>query len=228
MNWIKKPILLNSKDKCLSCVGRFTDDEQHSLGGTSLEQKLENEMSSTDPQNPYEAPKEYPPPASGVPTLGPGAELATRGSRFAASVIDSLLMLVPVMPATIVLYFFLGAEEWPAFEEEVYVNLLLFSVFCVSFCVINGYLLHKRGQTVGKYCVGIQIVDYHSGQLLGFTQVLAKRCLPTWVMQWCPFVGNLLSIADVVCIFSEEQRCLHDFIAQTKVVVFDPSLKRTS
>jgi len=39
-----------------------------------------------------------------------------------------------------------------------------------------------------------------------------------WLIEQVPLFGGLFWIVDVCLIFGEERRCLHDYIAGTKVV----------
>jgi uncharacterized RDD family membrane protein YckC len=47
--------------------------------------------------------------------------------------------------------------------------------------------------------------------------VLLRSLLPIFVL-FLPHVGPFLLIADVLLIFRSDRRCLHDFIADTRVV----------
>ena len=40
----------------------------------------------------------------------------------------------------------------------------------------------------------------------------------SWVLAAIPGIGNLYALIDVLCIFREDRRCLHDLIADTNVV----------
>ena len=85
----------------------------------------------------------------------------------------------------------------------------------------NIYLLHTKGQTIGKMLVGVRIVDVNSGQILPITKVIGLRVLPTWMGHFLTCgIGGLI---DSLFIFRDDQRCVHDLIAQTKVVQAEPS-----
>ncbi len=49
--------------------------------------------------------------------------------------------------------------------------------------------------------------------------MLGLRYLPTQVIVAIPVVGALYALVDALFIFGAEQRCLHDLIAGTKVVL---------
>jgi uncharacterized RDD family membrane protein YckC len=87
----------------------------------------------------------------------------------------------------------------------------------IAFLVVHGYLLKKSGQTVGKKLLGTKITDLE-GNLPDFTTLIVKRYLPVSVVSIVPMIGPLLSLIDIVFIFRQDRRCVHDLIAGTKVV----------
>jgi uncharacterized RDD family membrane protein YckC len=84
--------------------------------------------------------------------------------------------------------------------------------------ITNIILLTMRGQTLGKLLLGIQVVRSTTDARAGFLRaVLLRSLLPIFVL-FLPHVGPFLLIADVLLIFRSDRRCLHDFIADTRVV----------
>ena len=83
---------------------------------------------------------------------------------------------------------------------------------------MNGYLLAKRGQTIGKVIVGTRIVDVADGRVPKLVRSLGVRYGTIWLVSLIPFVGGLLSLLDALVIFRRDRRCLHDLSAGTKVV----------
>jgi hypothetical protein len=53
---------------------------------------------------------------------------------------------------------------------------------------------------------------------------IGKRLLPLWLVQMIPVIGSFLGLLDVLFIFRQDRRCLHDMIAGTEVI----SLKSAS
>ena len=97
--------------------------------------------------------------------------------------------------------------------EQIY----LFIIGWVVFLIINGYLLYKRGQTVGKALVGTKIVDLN-GNIPNFGKLLLLRYFVFGLIAQIPFIGGLFGLADVLFIFGEDRRCLHDYLAGTVVI----------
>ena len=97
-------------------------------------------------------------------------------------------------------------------------NVILFLGGCVLYLALHGYLLATRGQSLGKMAVQIKIVDYDTGQLLPFGKLVGFRLAPVWIVSQIPIIGGVLGLIDILFIFGEERRCVHDLIAGTKVV----------
>ncbi len=85
------------------------------------------------------------------------------------------------------------------------------------FLAVQGRLLYKYGQTVGKKLMDIKITDLN-GNLPTFNSVYGIRYLFMTIAPLVPIIGGLLSMADVLFIFRKDRRCIHDLLAGTKVV----------
>lgn len=172
---------------------------------------------SSDPFNPYAAPQ-----MSGYATenSGQGPELATRGQRFAGAFIDGLLML----PLVFGMLFFVRTAAVPGAQPEVpiLVTLIFVPVSMAWFLILNGYLLATKGQTIGKLATGTQIVDAQTGQLVPLVPLYLKRNFSLQLLALIPFIGNFIALIDAVMIFRSSRKCLHDEIAGTKVIVYQP------
>ncbi len=161
-------------------------------------------------QNPYEAPN-----AELDQTSRDGTVLASRGIRLGAAVIDgviSLLVTVPLMMVTG--YWERAMSGTQGLGETIILSLLGFGIFLL----IHGYFLATSGQTVGKKMLGTQIVSVEDGSLLPLPRLIGLRYLPLAVVANLPFVGGVATIINVLFIFREDRRCVHDLIAGTHVV----------
>jgi uncharacterized RDD family membrane protein YckC len=45
------------------------------------------------------------------------------------------------------------------------------------------------------------------------------RWLPVFALRFIPFLGGLAGLADALVIFGSDRRCIHDYIADTIVIV---------
>ena len=165
----------------------------------------------SDENNPYQAPE------SSVfdPTGESLNDLAGRGIRLGAAIIDGIVQSIIVFP----LLWSLGVWEFLLRGEAMSSaqNLQLGLVGVVVFMLLQGYLLKSRGQTIGKLALGIKIVRLGGAQP-EFGALIGLRYLPQWIIQNIPSVGSMLLIVDVLLIFRDDRRCIHDLIAGTQVV----------
>ena len=147
--------------------------------------------------------------------------LATRWARLWAAIIDMMVALVFV--------FLLQQLASLLGKEIVARNLSAGERFSLSiiglawFIIVNARLLKTSGQTIGKYFLKIQIVHVQSNQLLSLNSLIVKRYLPIWVLSAVPGLGSFFSTLDALFIFGKEKRCLHDLIADTKVIALEQS-----
>lgn len=61
-------------------------------------------------------------------------------------------------------------------------------VGCIAFLLVNGYLLLKRGQTIGKLLVKTRIVDL-TGNPPNFGKLLVLRYLVLGLVAQIPMIG---------------------------------------
>lgn len=141
-------------------------------------------------------------------------ELADRGTRFVAALLDGFILagvLVPVMFMSGYMDKF-GIDRQPDFGEQAVMSL----IGIVIFYVLHGFFL-VNGQTIGKKLLGIQIVD-ESGDPVSFGKLVALRYLPMQIVVNIPLAGGILGLINVLLIFGEDRRCGHDLICGTMVV----------
>ncbi len=154
--------------------------------------------------------------------MSDGLFLAGRLRRLVATLIDAVL--VPSL--TLVLVMITGVVE----DAEDYVDngwmvwVLLLAV--VSYLLLNGYGLWRRGQTLGKQVMGVAIVPATGGSdgQYGRTpaplwKLICVRALffPLLFLSVVPWIAAL-PIIDQLLIFLKPRRCLHDLVSGTVVV----------
>ncbi len=171
--------------------------------------------------NPYAPPQSTPIDAAEPPPAGPLA-LAGLSRRFGAALIDVLVFAVPYMLSVTVWVAVLGAHDFQGMRRLGPDKLLLFdagnSLSCVFiYVVLNGWLLLRNGQTIGKYLVGIRIAK-PDGRKPSMVDLVLKRFAALLASQFIPG-GRLALIIDPLLIFRANRRCLHDEIADTIVVL---------
>ena len=185
----------------------------------------------SDSENPYAQPNliDDGPVQPDIAPLQDPDGLAPRMTRLGAAIIDSILIMVVVMPLIFLSgYFQRAASQQVGILEQFMMSML----GLVVFVVLNGYPLMTRGQTIGKMITQIQIVDFETTRLLPLHRVWVFRYL--WMLPFTiiamlipgnidDLVVNFASTVDVLFIFGQPRRCLHDLIAGSKVVHYKPN-----
>lgn len=143
-------------------------------------------------------------------------ELASRWKRLGGVMLDGLIMFAITIPVMIFAGIFEQAKQGRQMSVGQYIFFFFFGLFI--FFIINGFLLAKHGQTVGKKIVGTRIVDFESGQIISIWRFLWFRLLPVHIVSQIPIAGGFIGLADAVRIFGKDKRCFHDLIAGTKVI----------
>lgn len=195
-------------------------------------------MSDASAQNPFA------PPRAQVtdPFVDESTELAEapRMSRLLALLIDT---------SPVIAYFFVGLATFgmSLLEGALHAHegsLVTFGVVTLAFCAVGIawlawtlVLLHRQGQTIGKKALGIRVVRM-DGNRASFARLFLLR----WLAFLVPAVvlnaigRDLLHyrlgiwpalIRDALPIFGGARRCLHDRVADTRVVTADSSRSAT-
>ena len=156
-----------------------------------------------------------PPQAEVADVAGDGVELAGRGTRLGAVLIDGLLVAALLWGVSRV-------TPWNVFAPDVstgLLRLLLTNLVLgfIAFTLINGYLLATQGQTLGKRLLGLRIVRPDGGRA-SLARLLGARYGLGYVVSLVPIAGGLYGLLDSLLIFRESHQCLHDNIADTIVV----------
>ena len=142
--------------------------------------------------------------------------LADRGTRLLAVLIDGLAfaglgilgaILIPALSPR-------GASGSDTAAAVVGVLMVLGMIAVI---VVNCLWLHRYGQTIGKRVLSIKILRA-DGSPVGLGRVFALRWLPITLSGAIPIAGPIAQLVDVLMIFREDRRCLHDLLADTIVV----------
>lgn len=164
--------------------------------------------------NPYASPQTAPSPYS-IHAI-PDYQLASRGSRLAAQILNLLGILFTIALFAGVGYVVGMANSDPAARDAgALVGYLAGGLIWIG---ANIRQLGKTGQSFGKKGMGIKIV-HTNGEPVPLSTLLTRRYLATQVLGMIPIVGPIFSLINILMIFGAEQRCLHDQFADTNVVV---------
>ena len=103
-------------------------------------------------------------------------------------------------------------------QNEAILGLAAVVLGALVLLVIQVYLLSVFGQSIGKKMVGTRIVKVTDGSNPGFVGAFLLRSVVPGMIGGIPYVGGCFSLVNILCIFGEERRCIHDHIAGTRVV----------
>lgn len=173
-----------------------------------------------------EASNPYSPPSAQVRDIPPegGTQLASRGVRLGATLLDGLigglLIYVPFGIAVGVA----GPTSWIGsdgqFNAAAFLSsgaLLALLPGTVIYAAIMIWLVARNGQTIGKKLLSIKVVRT-SGAKAGLGRIFWLRNVVLAVVGVIPIVGGLVALLDILLIFRESRKCLHDQIADTIVI----------
>jgi len=171
-------------------------------------------------ENPYAAPTAHVSDVAQDTQL----ELASRATRLGAFLLDNALMLGPIF--IVLFYVGFATASHRLDQSKVTADMSwMFAVVGLIFivlAVVNFIFLYNNGQTIGKRWLGIKIVRL-DGSRCGLARILFLRSLPLGFLggilnRVVPPLGYIVTLADGLSIFRNDRRCLHDLIADTKVV----------
>jgi uncharacterized RDD family membrane protein YckC len=165
----------------------------------------------------------YAPPISEVRDSDPSDAnqftLADRGTRLGAILLDGLILMVPVFFLLWLFYGAFGAQFWVPVPgaKGVLLSLGAIAIGAIVDLAVNGILLFRHGQSVGKRICKIRIAKLN-GEVPSLLDSYVKRRVLFSVVQKIPLVGVLLGLADALMIFRDDRRCIHDHVAGTIVI----------
>jgi len=161
------------------------------------------------------ADQRFAPPQAHVEDLATGEMvLAGRGVRLVAVIVDTIIgaalawamMMIPVMRPI------MAAD--PGFWTLKPASLAL---SIVLFLLVQGWPLVKRGQTIGKMVCKLRIVRT-DGSRSDAWHVLGLRYGVGMLTGIMVGVAMIYGLIDSLLIFRSSRKCLHDTIADTKVI----------
>ena len=163
---------------------------------------------------------------------------AGRGDRFLAVLIDGLTPMIAVI-------LILVAVAVPAYERYKQARVpgieppppgsghhltamwaFFGGIAVVGWIVYSIVLVYLYGQTFGKRMMNIRVVRI-DGSRVTFARFVFLRWLPLFIVGCVPFIGSVVGLIDPLLIFRDSRRCLHDDIADTKVVTAASSAEAT-
>lgn len=178
----------------------------------------------------------YTPPSSDLVDatyIGTADIAASRMRRLGAVLLDLLILVVLQVSTILLIDHFSGSnifqeailnaseEDYPWFEINLLsaANYIGLAIDAIVFFFINGYLLAKRGQSIGKVIVNIAIVNVDTQRVQPMGRLIMLRYAPIYMLQAVmAFVYFLVFTVDALFVFRRDRRTLHDMMAGTTVI----------
>ncbi len=156
----------------------------------------------------------YPSPGNNISLIGPPAGIL---QRIVATIIDGILFFILLFPLSLI-----SGRDFDITSPEISPDgLLLILLSIIIGTAYETYMLTRFGTTVGKFVVGIYVVDRNSKRLSNQQAVI--RALVKSLPSQIPFVNGVVFIVQIfVVILREDRRGIHDLIADTYPIRHKP------
>lgn len=148
-------------------------------------------------------------------------DLASRWKRLGGVLIDALIIMAIMVPIGLAT----GVWQQLASGQQMTIGQLAVQnvVGLVVFLLLNGYLLFKKGQTIGKVVVKTRIVDLSDnvpsiGKLIVLRYLILSLAFQILILVGFVALADAVPFADALFIFGKKRRCIHDYIAGTRVI----------
>ncbi|RUO89278.1 RDD family protein [Corallococcus sp. AB018] len=133
-------------------------------------------------------------------------EMATRRARLAASLIDGAALVLPSL--------FLGVLRCLAVPDEAAMKAPAVYIPALLALLVQASLIRGTGASLGKGLLGIRVVRRDGLPAEVWRIALLRNALPIALCSYCGWFG----LVDALFIVGADRRCLHDWVAGTRVV----------
>lgn len=155
------------------------------------------------------------------PTDSQGRPLASWWQRFAAIVVDEIILTAPQALITSAVVSNDGFNTRHVTGGAIVLGIVFTIVDIVYFALLNG---SARGQTVGQMALGIAVRDHATGGAIGpkrgGTRIIALE--PGILLRWVPVLSLFAGFYTIVCALSPlwdaDRQGFHDKAAKTNVI----------
>ncbi|WP_233607438.1 RDD family protein [Corallococcus sp. AB018] len=132
--------------------------------------------------------------------------MATRRARLAASLIDGAALVLPSL--------FLGVLRCLAVPDEAAMKAPAVYIPALLALLVQASLIRGTGASLGKGLLGIRVVRRDGLPAEVWRIALLRNALPIALCSYCGWFG----LVDALFIVGADRRCLHDWVAGTRVV----------
>lgn len=164
-------------------------------------------------------------PAATAAPAGSVPRLATFGQRLGASLLDGLVLSIPLfgaIAATFVVFAVIagaaldgssGAGSGVAFGGVAVFGIVMLAAMVLPVLYAVGFEGSPHGQTIGKWLVGIRVVDGPTAGRLGTSKAFVRVLVRTFAS------GAVFALGYLWMLWDEQGRTWHDLAADSRVVV---------
>jgi uncharacterized RDD family membrane protein YckC len=132
--------------------------------------------------------------------------LARPATRFKAKFVDQFLFVAS-----------LGVGLFSAAWDSGIATFVLVTVLTGGLLIYQWHLIATTGRSLGKRWCHIKIVKMDGEQVDFVSGVVLRSWLPG-LLGLVPGLGSLFALLDAGFVLRVERRCLHDYVAGTKVI----------
>ena len=137
--------------------------------------------------------------------------LASRGARFVANLVDQFVVVLPWLGG-VFLQVIINANAGGGDGDMFLMGLGVLASIGVG--IYQLYLVAQNGQSIGKRMMKIRLVRTDGSPVSLARVIFVRNLVPGVINSFCGF----FSLVDALFIFNDDRRCLHDAMADTKVV----------
>jgi uncharacterized RDD family membrane protein YckC len=141
---------------------------------------------------------------------------ASRADRFIANLVDQAAVWLPVTAGFILQLIIAQAERRLRMLDAF--PILLGALATLGVLAYQLYLVAESGQSLGKRMRNIRTVRMDGSPVTLGRVVVLRNVVPGLINAAC----NIFGLVDALFIYNPDRRCLHDVLADTKVVKVNP------
>jgi uncharacterized RDD family membrane protein YckC len=141
----------------------------------------------------------------------PAKKSITPIRRVVATLLDTLFMAIPF----IISFATMSSAHETITPHGLFMNSWVILLF---FSILQSFFLIHDGQTIGKKVMGLAIVEYETNDHPSPFKLIFLRTILPIIPFILPILGISLFALNLAWGLSDDNRCLHDFIAGTQVV----------
>lgn len=133
--------------------------------------------------------------------------------RLAAYIIDSAILLIPLLVVRLLISGVLSVLEGTPFDGNVLFNYTIKDILLYIFQILYFVLfVSSTGTTPGKKLMNLRVVSAETGEMPGFFDVLYRETIGRFLC------GLFLCIGYIAVGIDKEKRGFHDMLSDTRVI----------